>query len=75
MRRSDDDPAQPDDRALEQLQISRLLLAEASAKRLSGEIIEAMELREEARARRRDGLSMLTEATTTGEPQSLAARR
>ncbi|HEV7906457.1 MAG TPA: hypothetical protein VGO96_21645 [Pyrinomonadaceae bacterium] len=74
MRRSDDDTAQPDAQALEQLQISRLLLAEASAKRISGEIIEAMELREEARARRRHGLSMLAEATT-GEPQSLVARR
>ena len=69
MRRSDD-PAQPDAQALEQLQICELLLAEASAKRQSGEIIEALELRAEARARRRAALSLLAEATD--EPQTLS---
>jgi hypothetical protein len=69
MRRSDD-TAHPDAQALEQLKISELLLAEAFAKRQSGEIIEAWELRAEARARRRAALSMLAEAT--GERQSLS---
>jgi hypothetical protein len=62
MQRSDD-AAHPDAQALEQLKISELLLAEAYAKRQNGEIIEAIELRAEARARRRAGLSMLAEAT------------
>jgi hypothetical protein len=53
--------------ALEQFKISELLLVEASAKRQNGETIEALELRVEARARRRLGLSMLAEAT--GEHQ------
>jgi hypothetical protein len=69
MRRSDD-PTHPDAQALEQLQISELLLAEASAKRQSGELIEALELRAEARVRRRAALSMLAEAT--GEAESLS---
>ena len=69
MRRSDD-TAHPDAQALEQLKISELLLAEAFAKRQSGEIIEALELRAEARARRRAALSMLAEAT--GDPQTLS---
>jgi hypothetical protein len=63
MRRSHD-PAHLNAQGLEQLKISELLLAEASAKRQSGETIEALELREEARARRRAGLSMLAEATS-----------
>lgn len=65
MQRSDDSSsrAHPDAQALEQLKISELLLAEASAKRQNGELIEAIELRKEARARRRAGLSMLAEAT------------
>jgi hypothetical protein len=68
MRRSDDDTAAHlNAQALEQLKISELLLAEAFAKRRSGETIEAWELREEARACRRKGLSMLAEAT--GEQQ------
>jgi hypothetical protein len=73
MRRSDD-PAHPDAQALEQLQISELLLAEASAKRRSGEIIEALELRAEARARRRAALSMLAEATSEQDIQVVAGR-
>jgi hypothetical protein len=66
MRRSDN-TAHLNVQAVEQLKISELLLAEASAKRQNGETIEALELREEARARRRMGLSMLAEAT--GEHQ------
>ena len=62
MRRSDD-TSHLNAQASEQLKISELLLAEASAKRQSGEIIEALELRAEARARRRAALSMLAEAT------------
>lgn len=69
MRRSDD-MARSDAQALEQLKISELLLAEAFAKRQSGEIIEALELRAEARARRRAALSMLAEAT--GAPRTLS---
>lgn len=61
MRRSDD-TAHLTAQGLEQLKISELLLAEASAKRRNGETIEALELRAEARARRRTGLSMLAEA-------------
>lgn len=72
MRRSND-TAHPDAQALEQLRISELLLAEASAKRQSGEIIEALELHAEACARRRAALSMLAEAT--GEPQTLSVAR
>ena len=69
MRRSDD-TAHLNAQALEQLKISELLLAEASAKRQSGEIMEALELRAEARVRRRAAFSMLAEAT--GEPQILS---
>jgi hypothetical protein len=67
MRRSDD-TAHLTAQGLEQLKISELLLAEASAKRQSGETIEALELRDEARARRRMGRSML--ATATGEREN-----
>jgi hypothetical protein len=73
MRRSDD-TMHPDAQALEQLKIGELLLAEASAKRQSGEIIDAMELREEARARRRAGLSLLAEATDESRSLSAAGR-
>ena len=73
MRRSDD-TAHPNAQALEQLKISELLLAEAAAKRQSGETIEAWELREEARARRRTGLSMLAEATAD-EHQFLSSQK
>ena len=66
MRRSDN-TAQINVQGLEQLKISELLLAEASAKRQRGETIEAMELREEALARRRAGLAMLDEATRERE--------
>jgi hypothetical protein len=66
MRRSDD-TAHLNAHALEQLKISELLLVEAYAKRQCGETMEAMELRDEARARRRAALSMLAEAT--GEPE------
>ena len=76
MRRSDDSSsssrAHPDARALEQLKISELLLAEASAKKQNGEFIEAIELRKEARARRRAGLSMLAEATDERRSLSVA---
>lgn len=71
MRRSDD-TAHLNAQALEQLKIGELLLAEAAAKRQSGETIEALELRAEARARRRAGLSMLAEAT--GEHQLLSSQ-
>jgi hypothetical protein len=71
MRRSDD-PAHPDAQALEQFQTSELLLAEAFAKRRSGEIIEALELRAEARARRRAALSRLAEATDERESLSVS---
>ena len=57
------DTSQISERASEQLKIGELLLAEAHAKRKRGETIEAMELREEARARRHAGLAMLDEAT------------
>lgn len=73
MQRSDD-TAHLNAQALEQLKISELLLAEASAKRRSGETIEAWELREEARARRRKGLSMLAEATGEQEIHLVAGR-
>jgi hypothetical protein len=73
MRRSDD-TAHLNAQALEQLKICELLLAEASAKRRSGETIEAMELRDEARARRRLGLSMLAEATGGQEIHVVAGR-
>ena len=69
MQRSDD-TAHPEAQALEQLKICELLLAEASAKRQNGEFIEAIELRKEARARRRAGLSMLAEAS--GERHSIS---
>lgn len=62
MRRSHD-TAHLTAQGLEQLKICELLLAEASAKRQNGETIEALELRAEARERRRTGLSMLAEAT------------
>lgn len=74
MRRTDDDAAHLNAQALEHLKISELLLAEASAKRQSGETIEAMELRDEARARRRAGLTMLAEATG-GQKINLVAGR
>jgi hypothetical protein len=48
---------------MEQLRIGELLLAEAAAKLGRGEIMEARELREEAQARRHDGLALLEEAT------------
>lgn len=70
-----DDTKHPVAQALEQLKICELLLAEASAKRRSGETIEAIELREEARARRRLGLSMLAEATGEQESHAVAGRR
>jgi hypothetical protein len=72
MRRSDD-TAHLNAQALEQLQISKLLLVEASAKRQNGETIEALELRDEARARRRMGLSLLAEATT-GEHEIISSQ-
>jgi hypothetical protein len=68
MRRSDDTAHLNHAHALEQLKVCELLLAEASAKRRSGETIEAMELRDEARARRRLALSIL--AKTSGETET-----
>ena len=67
MRSFSDDTAQISMQGLEQLKISELLLAEASAKRQRGETIEAMELRAEAIARRRAGLALLDDAAR--EPQ------
>jgi hypothetical protein len=49
-------------RRLEHLNVSELLFAEAEAKLRRGERVEAMELRDEAEARRRIGLAMLDEA-------------
>jgi hypothetical protein len=71
MRRSGD-TAHLNAQALEQLKIGELLLAEAFAKRRNGETIEALELRAEARVRRRTGLSMLAEATS--EHQNLSSQ-
>jgi hypothetical protein len=73
MRRSDD-TTYLTAQGLEQLKISELLLAEASAKRQSGETIEALELRDEARARRRTGLSMLAAAKGEREVYFVAGR-
>jgi hypothetical protein len=73
MRRSDH-TAHLTVQALEQLKVCELLLAEASAKRQNGETIEAMELRAEAQARRRAGLSMLAEATGEQKSISVAGR-
>lgn len=74
MRRSNDTAHLNNVHALEQLKISELLREEASAKRKSGETIEAIELRDEARARRREALSMLAEATGEQEIHFVAGR-
>ena len=66
--RLSDDTTRINLKGLEGLKISELLLAEASAKRRRGEIIEAMELRAEALARRRAALALLEEVTTTTSP-------
>ncbi|HEX8422794.1 MAG TPA: hypothetical protein VF634_05245 [Pyrinomonadaceae bacterium] len=72
MRRSGD-TALLNAQASKHLKISELLLAEASARRQSGETIEAMELRDEARTRPRAGLSMLADSTG-GQKINLAGR-
>jgi hypothetical protein len=59
-------------RCVEHLKVSQLLFAEARLKQERGERIEAIELRGEARARRREGLAML--GRTADARLSLRAR-
>lgn len=57
------DAARDDDRGMERLRVCALLFEQAAEKRSHGELMEALELRTEARALRREGYTLLGRAS------------